>query len=531
MEHELIILAKKILSVLPDDAPEEFERLFKTGELTQDQEDAMPVTWSIVRYDLDSSEVVRLPASASRFKSLLNKHLTEPLHSTQWALLHQDALALRMSEKPDGRKGRILLFTIEFLSDLLHRLFSKHKFTRAEIRIVMQVLAGNSLKHAAEQDFVSYETKKTQLRSVFQKTEINHQRDLSMMLISHLTIDIAANWSRRTALKAGTPDDVFFDYADRYLGKYARASVIKESNQHFRILELGDLTGTPIIFIHHLGLFHFHENDVSLLRDKGIRLICPLRSGALGPQDEYLTDEQNLAHALKGINVALSLIAENDAPLVSLQSGCHYAVQFAYRYPDNVSKLLMLGASPISTNDAGSLSVFMRGLQTLALKHHLTLKATIAFLNKRVNNKSQLKKVMLDVYKHGSADTLEIENLFSDEGQVAAMQCRLKNSVMSIAQDLRFRALTDWSQFQGIPVRIPAYFIHGAADKLAPIESLTPLIALRCNTQLLSIENAGNLLLGQQTSKLFDLILQISQYDHAEGLDASTSHEPTPVTV
>ena len=515
MEHQFIILAKKILSVLPDNAPEEFERLFNAGELTQDQEDTMPVTWSIVRYDLDSSEVVRIPASASRFKNLINKHLTEPLHSTQWALLHQDAVALRMSEKPDGREGRILLFAIEFITDLLHRLFPNHKFTRAEIRIVMQVLVGISLKHAAEQDFVSYETKKTQLRSVFQKTEIKHQRDLSMMLISHLTIDIAANWSRRASLKVGTPDDVFFEYADRYLGKYARASVIKESNQHFRILELGDLTGTPIIFIHHLGLFHFHEKDIKLIRDKGIRLICPLRSGALGPQDEYLTDDQNLEHALKGIDVALTLIAENNAPLLSLQSGCHYAVQYTDRKPDNVSKLLMLGASPVPTNDVGNLSVFMRGLQTLALKHLLTLKATITFLNKRVNDENQLKKVMLGVYKHGSADKLEIENLFADERQVAAMQCRLKNSAMSIVQDLRFRALTDWSRFQSIPARIPIYFIHGDADKLAPKESLSPLIALRCNTQLHSVENVGNLLLGQQTSKLFDLILQISQDDHA----------------
>lgn len=515
MEPQLTNLAKKILSVLPDNAPEEFERLYNTGELTHDQKDAMPVTWSIVRYDLDSSEVVHLPNSSSRFKNLINRHLTEPVHSIHWALMDQDAVALRMSEKPDGRAGRILLFTVEFIADLMQRLFPNRKFTRAEIRIVMQALAGISLKQAAEQDFVSYETKKSQLGSVFQKTNIKHQRDLSMLLLSHLTIDVAANWSRQALFKVGTPDDAFFDYCDRYIGKYARTSVVRESNQNFRILELGDLAGTPIIFIHHLGLFHLHEKDIKLLRDKGIRLICPLRSGALGPQDEYLADDQNLEHALRGIDVALSLIAEDSVPLVSLQSGCHYAVQYTDLKPESVSKLIMLGASPIFTKDAGDLSVFMRSLQTLALRHLLRLKATVAYLNKRVNNENQLKKVMLGVYKHERADSREIENLFSDKHQVAAMQCRLKNSAASIAQDLRFRALADWSKFQTIPASIPIHFIHGDTDKIAPIESLSPLITLRRNTYLHSVENAGNLLLGHRTSKVFDLIQQVVLDDHA----------------
>ena len=501
-------IARTVLEILPDNAATEFEDLYKHGELTDSKVLSDSLPWMIADYDLDRTQIIRLPASARHLTELIEHHLLNGEHSTPWALSHRDAIILRISDQLYARTGQVLLFSLCFITKLLHRLFPRDRMTPAEVKTVMQLLSGMTLKQAAEQGFVTYETKKTHLKSVFQKTQINRQQDLSTLLIIHLTLDVAAKWSREQS--KGACDEVFFNYCDNYLGRRVRTSVIKESGRRFRLLELGDLSGEPFVCIHHLGLFHFNEQEIDALYEKGIRFICPLRNGALGPSDEYLSDEQNFKHTIKGIELACSLIPSKKARIVTLQSGCHYALAYALRKPDSIEKLIFLGASPVPEFEPAKLSAFMRGLQALALKHRITLKAAITFLNRRVSHPAQLKKVMLEVYKHGEADTRVIERLFSDHRQVHAMQCRLKESSLSIAQDFRIRASADWVQFQGISENIEIHFVHGDDDKLVPIDSVSALARQRPNTYLHSVSSAGNLLFDEHTTKVLAVLQRIT---------------------
>ena len=67
--------------------------------------------------------------------------------------------------------------------------FLKNKFglTPAEVRLVLRLVAGDSLRSAAKALGIQYETVRTHLKSVFQKTGTRRQAELVIVVIRALS--------------------------------------------------------------------------------------------------------------------------------------------------------------------------------------------------------------------------------------------------------------------------------------------------------------------------------------------------------
>ena len=511
MKQNELQLAKTALRVLPEADATEFERWYlETGRKDeQEHTNATPPPFAISNYDLASNLPLTFPSGYEDFQAIVLKHLTQSPHHDQWGLLHDDVIVMRISDQPSSQSGRLILLTTEYFALLLKKLFPTANITQAERQTLIQVLIGNSLKEAAEQNQVSYETKKTQLKAVFEKTNIRSQPELSRFLLAHITLEVAAQFSRR-----GTDverDAEFFNFVDLYMGDYVRASVVQEpANKRYRIIEIGDPAGTPIVCVHHLGVLSYSANDIATIRELGIRLICPLRHGALGPRDHKMSAQEYTQHALGGIDLALSLADDSKAILMSLLSGCYYAMKYVELYPDKVDHLLFVGASFKPQVPQVSASTFKRNLHNLAFSSEPLLSATVAFMLRRASRADQLRKVWETSLNHGAADMQIVAETFADTRQVESMQYRLRKSPGSIARDLQTQAVADWTHLSSDAQHPPISFIHGSDDALIPIDGIAQLAESLANGRLYRIEGAGNWLFGSRSQQVLAVIKDIA---------------------
>lgn len=510
MTDDELELAKTALRVLPENGPLEFEKWYLTSGARDEQQVSQQAThpFAIVNYDLTSSTPIEFPEAYQHFTDIVVEHLRTSSNSGPWGVLQSDVIVLRVSDQPASNSGRVILLQAGHFSVLLKRLFPKVNITNSERHTLLQILIGHSLKQAAEQDNVSYETKKTQMSSVYRKTHIRRQQELSSFLTAHITLEVAAQFSR--AEKKAEPDTEFFHYVDTYLGNYVRASVIQESaDSRFRVIEIGDPTGKPVVCVHHLGILGFSAHELELIRKLGIRLICPLRHGAIGPRDKKISHDDFLQHAVAGIDLAVSLTGERKATIITMLSGCFYALKYIEAHSHRVANLIFLGAPYKPVNQTVSRSSFKRKLHRLAFTNDATLNTTITFMMKRVEKTDQLRKVWETSLNHGEADMRAVAEVCDDPLQLNALQYRLVHSASSVAQDLRTQVKGSWNPLEKIAGNTGIHFIHGSDDDLIPIEGIRSLVASDRGYQLHAISNAGNWIFGSHSERTYSVISSI----------------------
>ena len=94
----------------------------------------------------------------------------------------------------------------------------------------------------------------------------------------------------------------------------------------------------------------------------------------------------------------------------------------------------------------------------------------------------------------------------NDSPQVSAMQHRLNNSPLSIAQDLQAQAKIDWSPLFNNDKNTDVRFVHGDSDKLIPIKSIEGLIKEKPKYHLHNVEGAGNWVFGRFSKQTFSIV-------------------------
>lgn len=501
-------LASTALRVLPGYEEQEFVRWYRTIYLASESIDGLVPDYAIIHYDFNQQPALHLSSSYDAFSDQIISHLKSQGMNIPWGSLDSDVMILKLVDEANSRSGRVIIFHVKFIAALLKNVFPQESITPAELKTLLQSLCGLTLKEAAGLDGVSYETKKSQLKSVFQKTGIRRQSILSSFLISHLLLEVAAKHSRSKI--SVESDEMFFEYVDRFMGRYVRASVVQEPDgSRFRLIEIGDPCGTPVVCIHHLGLINFTEHEINEIFRQGIRLICPLRHGAMGPHDQRITASQHLEHALAGINLAASLIPRKKVTIIGMLSGCLYATQYLKRNPNKVDNMIFFGASYKPVEPTIVSATFKNDLHEIASSNRDALSATLSYMLDKVDQVDHLKKVVEESHNNGAADIRSINEIFSDQKQVKAMQFRLKYSMNSIAHDLQSQAVSDWRPLRDQRFEANIHFIHGSADELIPIQQIEELVSENINYHLHIIEEAGNWLFGEYTNQTFAVVRSV----------------------
>ncbi|WP_306151513.1 hypothetical protein [Roseovarius sp. MMSF_3281] len=96
-------------------------------------------------------------------------------------------LAFVGTPRPDGRQ-RVIIVSDNALRELMDEHIVGVGLSPAELRLLKQVLGGRTLHQAADTDDVSYETKRSQYKSLARKLGAHSQVELSGLVFTRLML-------------------------------------------------------------------------------------------------------------------------------------------------------------------------------------------------------------------------------------------------------------------------------------------------------------------------------------------------------
>lgn len=376
----------------------------------------------------------------------------------------------------------VLVFPAQLLAVICAgRLVAEH-ITERELRILAQLLGGLTLKDAAAQDAVGYETKRAHVKSVMSKLGISRQSDLVSELSNAILMAIVAQQLDRDH------EPTIAGYARKYLPASTRLHHFpcKEGSVH--IVELGPQGGDSLVLSHGMYSGDIDDQFYESLRAHNLRLLIPLRAGFIDSTARPRTGAEHLSHAMKGFELAQEIAQDDAIALHSVSLGSYYAHEFIARYPKRIKHLSYLSADPPKNTRVAR---FYGALSRLAATNPRLLHMALGFYAKKAASPEEVKAMMQKAFLDAPQDMAMIDLSFGAPHYGQQVADWIKSSWTSIAQDYGARLLVDWNKLQRFEE--PITFFHGTEDRVAPIALLRDFAAEHLHANVVEIAGMGHL--------------------------------------
>lgn len=338
----------------------------------------------------------------------------------------------------------------------------------AELHLLMQMLSGKSLRESAVIDDVSYETKRSQFKSLAARTGFRTQNEVirqSLLALSVHALDSAGNSSSDKSDKL----DADQNFLNLYYPGIFRLHKISTSQKHLlRVIEAGPVSGAPIVFAHSQTLPPPSQFKSNWLHKNNIRLIIPLRPGLLDEKAERAGIDDHLEHSTSDLAETINLFCRGKARLIAQSTGAAYAVHLARRFPNIVSQITIAAAAYLGKHDNRSIDGLVRGLKQLALhSNFLTEKVYDHHLSK-MSSKAGFQTIIQSAYGNSAPDMKIFQDIFAAPLGHSWIYESYRLSRGSVVSDVLMPGMDVWKDVENI--RTPTLFLHGASD---PVNVLT----------------------------------------------------------
>jgi len=416
--------------------------------------------------------------------------------------LADDAVILNFQETTVSDAGFLLVVTFSDFSKLVDEIFPDCRLTQSEVRIILLLLCGYTIKEAAELDNVSHETKRSQLKSVSDKTGFSRQADLQVYVSNRLIIELRDGfYSRDRSLKH------IFETHNRVMHPAVNLHVLVDpSGTTHRIMDMGPRSGKPVVVLHAVALPAFIDKDIEFLHDTGTRLLWPLRPGMLEPDEPTGNLHEFKQRYQRCLLQAIDLVADETSPidLISVGSGCSHAIELCKAHPGRINSLSITSPCFRPKSEINSVNRVAQGLDKLAAFSPSTLSAVYTVMRSQLQKESVFARYMRGLGAGSNADSALVDYELAHPDRLRNMQTRILNSVSFFVLDHCTRAETDWHYIKESPVDVRFY--HGAEDRFYPLPGIEKL-ASECRRTLFSAEGVGHFVYREHFTTLLAMIL------------------------
>lgn len=354
--------------------------------------------------------------------------------------------------------------------------------TPAEARLAALLVSGLDLNQAAEKSFISRNTAKVQLKSIFSKTGVRRQAELVKLILTSPTIfHSAKNKSQQSrADKAGK-----FKSAINI-----EAGIQLRDGRNLQYAEYGDPRGQPVLYIHGiLGCRYERLPDDAVTRQAGIRLITVDRPGFglsdFSAENGYLEFADDLLELLDHLNI-------KKVSILGLSVGAIYACAFAYKNPQRIKRIAMVSATPPFRSFADFEGIPASLKLLIAFSIYLP---SVARMISEIAVKNACKNPLkfFSNIPVGRSDRIILTN---SELAQHLQDCLLAGSdknYQGFVHDIMLSA-EPWP-FAPEDISIKIDFWHGTDDTHSPLNRIRPVIEAVPNKQLHTIEEGGHFLI------------------------------------
>lgn len=396
-------------------------------------------------------------------------------------------LALFLAESAE-RPGHILILPDEAIVLALAPLIQGGKLTAAELRLLKQIVCGMDLADAARSDGVSRETRRSQFKALSRKLGCRSQVEVVSRVLAHLLFEPA----RPAHRSAGTEITLYRDLVREFIPQARTFELTGPSGILHRFIDLGPPDGRPVAFVHPQILPDFRPQDIAVLVSHGLRLVVPLRNGAMSGAAVHLDVADHMDHACEGIELVRTHFAGESVDLLGCISGAAYAIEYARRYPERVGSLALVGA-PASPNVTGAIAGRMRaGMYRLAEDNWRILSLVLDFYGRRINRPETLQQFLMGYYRSCPADMAVMEAEYAAPHRGERGRGFLTASIDSIKHDFLHQAFPRW---QYIPKEcFPIAFFHGTQDFTHPLGAVREIASRIPGASVHPVAGGGQLL-------------------------------------
>lgn len=366
--------------------------------------------------------------------------------------------------------------------------------TQAEARLTSLLASGMSLSLAAEQSFISKNTAKVQLKSIFTKVGVNRQAELiKHIFTSPAVFEPMDAVSEKKQLNADTKWHAHIN---------GEGCLILRDGRRLQYAEYGDPQGLPVIHIHGvLGCRYERLPDDGSTSGLGVRLIIPDRPGYglsdPAPGHGYLDFADDL----------LQLVDHLDIPqcsIMGLSVGAIYGSAFAYRSPQRLRSLAMISSTPPFRSFADFSGV------------PASLKLLIAFSKYLPSAAQMITEIAIsNACKNPGKFLANIPACATDQAvfhhtllQGHIEQCLLtgsKDSHVGFVNDILLSAQPWPFAVDGIQTKVD--FWHGTEDQHSPISRIQPVIDAIPNKCFHRIEGGGHFLIYEHWQEILESLI------------------------
>lgn len=370
---------------------------------------------------------------------------------------HRFGFLIARSEFPPGlvsigEKAELALFIAQ--DDGGQRLESAVQasfgLTAAEVEVTMKLASGLTLKEAAQDLGISVNTARNHLQSVFDKSGINRQSDL-VLVVTQLSV-----------ILAGTED------APRKTNR-------RNSPRHFMILSdgrrlayrtYGDVKGDPVIYLHEtLGCSRLPQDTDELARSLQMHLIAPERPG-FGFSD--VDAEFTFDSVADDIIALLDHLHIGRCGVLGFLSGGAFALRMAERAPDRVSHLMLVAGRP--PEPMKGRFTHLMPLYTKMISQPWLMTSFFNILRNRASEETNARLIR-SVYGSVPYDLALLEsNPKIFEHMVAYTLESMTVTAAGVSGELKCFAKSKPGTLANLGIPITAW--HGTEDKLASMEEL-----------------------------------------------------------
>ena len=361
----------------------------------------------------------------------------------------------------------------------LQRLFG---LSQAEARLTSLLASGMSLSQAAEQSYISKNTAKVQLKSIFSKVGVSRQAELmKLILTSPAVFDSTDATPKDAHLSANTKSHSLIN---------KEGHLILSDGRRLQYAEYGDPQGKPVIHLHGvLGCRYERVPDDVKTKDLGIRLIIPDRPG-------YGLSETADGHGyLDFADDLLQLVDYLDIPqcfVMGLSVGAIYGSAFAYKSSQRLHKLAMVSSTPPFRSFADFSGV------------PASLKLLIAFSKYLPSAAQMITEIAIkNACKNPREFLANIPTCVSDQAifRRSSLQDHIEQCLLAGSKDCHDGFVSDillsaepWP-FRPEDIQTEIEFWHGTDDKHSPISRIKPIIESVPNKRFHPIKGGGHFLI------------------------------------
>jgi len=400
-------------------------------------------------------------------------------------------LRLRPIENTKGKTSHLLVVSSELAwpEGLDHTIREAFGLTNAETEIVRQLTKGYSLKDIAESRGRSFDTVKTQLRSILSKTHVHTQSELVRVTLGLMDVVVATE--TKATLKTPTKQS-----NDGLLPVPFR-TMTHASGRKFDHIVLGSETWRPILFFPlHYGLTRWKASAEKFARENDFKIIVTIRPG-FGHSTKLDKRSNLIDWVMDDINILLDHYQVSTCPVICMSSDSFFAYHFAERFPGRLTAIL---------NCAPGFPMFLPIQYERMQKWHRFILANARYapsmlpflvkagfsLAKRIGKRGFIHAV----YGNSKGDIATFEDPETFEAMIEGSEICLSDwhSAHEAFSNEVIVQQNDWSDLVR-NCQIPVHVWYGDQDPQVPLGTVAELKAEFQEINFIPVENAGQLLI------------------------------------